>query len=344
MIVCRHCGERLEADARFCGACGTPLVDAIVGRIVGNRYRIVERIGVGSLGMVYRAEQVGLGRKIAIKLLSPEGKRDRTTVERFRQEGAVLSRLRSAHTVTTYEVGTEPDGAFYIAMELSPGRSLGQVLREEGPLDWDRVLRVMAGLCDSLGEAHELGVIHRGLSLESVLIETRGSNRDFVRVLDFGLAKLVASDARLSPVGQTVGAVEFCSPEQLLRESVDARSDLYALGVLGYVLATGMHPFHFARSFGDMVAAHIKHVPAPASSSRDSVPAEVDAILSRCLEKRKERRYPDANALAASIGVALARVQPAQGDTIPEPEINLDADIDMGEEPTALARPKQRPT
>lgn len=343
MIVCRHCQERLADDARFCGACGTPLVDEVIGRIVGSRYRILERIGVGSLGVVYRAEQVGLGRKIAIKLLSPEGNRDRTTVERFRQEGAVLTQLRSPHTVTTYEVGTEPDGAFYIAMELSSGRTLAQVLHDEGPLDWDRVLRIMAGICDSIGEAHELGVVHRGLSPQNVLVEKRGSNRDFVRILDFGLAKLLLSDVRLSPVGQTVGSVEYSSPEQLMREPVDARSDLYALGVLGYVLVTGMHPFHAARSFGDMVAAHIKRAPTAASEMRQGiVPPEVDAILSRCLEKKADRRYPDATALAASITVALASsVQMNQGDTYVDPEIDLDAEIDMGEEDTTLARPKR---
>lgn len=344
MVVCRHCGERLDDDARFCGACGTPLADPVIGRVVGNRYRIVERIGHGSLGMVYRAEQVGLGRKVAIKLLTPEGARDRTTVDRFRQEGAVLSRLRSPHTVTTYEVGTEPDGAFYIAMELSPGTTLAHVLRDEGPLAWDRVLRIMAGVCDSLGEAHALGVIHRGLSLETVLVETRGVNRDFVRILDFGLAKLLVTDVRLSPVGQTVGSVEYSAPEQLLREPVDARSDLYALGVLGYVLVTGMHPFHKARSFGDMVAAHIKTPVPPASGASEYVPAEVDAILSRCLEKKKERRYPDALALAGSIGVALSTIPPNHGYTIPDPEIDLDAeDVDADEEDTALGRPRRRP-
>jgi serine/threonine protein kinase len=341
MILCRQCGERLEDAARFCGACGAPIVDRVVGRIVGNRYRVMERIGSGSLGAIYRAEQVGLGRKIALKVLTPDAMRDPTTIQRFQQEGVVLSQLRCQHTVTTYEVGTESDGTCYIAMELSSGRSLAQVLEEEGPLVWDRVLRIMAGVCESLSEAHELGVIHRGLSPETVLVERRGSNRDFVRIFDFGLAKLVVSDVRLSPVGQTVGTVEYSSPEQLLRQPVDGRSDLYTLGVLGYVLVTGVHPFQNARSFGDMVGAHVKQTPAPASTIRDGIPPDVDAILSRCLEKQKERRYPDAVALAGSIGVALSRLPPNHGDTLQEPEIDLDAEIDMGEEDTAIARPKR---
>lgn len=341
MILCRQCGEHLEDDARFCGGCGVPIVDPAVGRIIGNRYRVIERIGKGTLGAIYRAEQVNLGRKLALKLLVPDPMRDPTVIERFRQEGALLSQLRCQHTVTTYEVGSEPDGTLYIAMEHSPGRTLAQVLQEEGPLDWDGVLRVMAGVCESLTEAHELGVIHRGLSLETVLLERRGSNRDFVRIIDFGLAKLVLTDVRLSPVGQTVGVVEFNSPEQLLRQPVDARSDLYALGVLGYVLVTGVHPFHTARSFGDMVGAHVKVVPPPASAMRAHIPPEVDALLSRCLEKQKERRYPDALALAGSIGVALLGAPPNHGDTLQEPEIDLDADVDMGEEDTAIAHPKR---
>jgi serine/threonine protein kinase len=341
MIQCRNCGEQLENDARFCGGCGAPIVDPAIGRIIGNRYRVIERVGTGTLGAIYRAEQLNVGRKLALKLLVPDVMRDPTVIERFRQEGAVLSQLRCQHTVTTYEVGAEPDGTLYIAMEHSPGRRLAQVLHDEGPLDWDRVLRIMAGVCESLTEAHELGVIHRGLSLETVLIEKRGSNRDFVRIIDFGLAKVVMTDARLSPVGQTVGAVEYNSPEQLLRQPVDARSDLYALGVLAYVLVTGKHPFHTARSFGDMVGAHVKQIPAPASTLHDLVPPEVDAILSRCLEKPKERRYPDALALAGSIGVALLSAPPNHGDTIQEPEIDLDADVDMGEEDTAIARPKR---
>ena len=320
MIACHRCGARLDGDARFCGECGAPLGDADVGRTVGQRYKLIERIGSGSLGVVYRAEQLGLGRKVAIKILPPEVKLDPASVERFRREGELLTRLRSPHTLTTYETGQEPDGSFYIAMELSPGRSLAQVLRDEGPLDWPRVLRILAGLCDSLGEAHDLGVIHRDVRPENVLIEPRGQFGDYVRLLDFGLAKLLAQDLRLSPAGQTVGTVEYSSPEQLLRTPLDARADLYALGVLGYVLVTGQHPFPAARSFGDMVAAQIHWVPPSASSVRPGIPDDVDTILARCLEKNRERRYSDARALSATIGVVLATPMATAGETIREPD------------------------
>src|SRR3954469_19283158 len=164
-IRCQQCGEMLDASARFCGACGTAIADPNIGRIVGGRYTLKERLGEGSIGVVYSAEQVALRRKLAIKLLPSGAERDPTLVERFRREGEVLCQLRSAHTVTTYEFDRDADGSLYIAMELSSGRSLAEVFRKEGPFEWPRVLRILSGLCDSLGEAHSLGIVHRNLKL-----------------------------------------------------------------------------------------------------------------------------------------------------------------------------------
>ncbi|HUJ61142.1 MAG TPA: serine/threonine-protein kinase [Kofleriaceae bacterium] len=328
MIRCQRCGTELEADARFCGACGATLVDPDLGRVIGQRYALRERIGGGSLGVVYRAEQLGTGRKLAIKLLA-DAARDPATAQRFRREGEVLCRLRSPHTITTYEVGAEDDGALYIAMELSPGVSLAELLRGEAPLPWPRALRILADLCDALAEAHALGVIHRDLKPENIMVETRPNRSDYAKVLDFGLAKVVAENARLSPPGQTIAAIAYCSPEQLRREPIDGRSDLYALGVLGYTLVTGHHPFPAARSYGDLVAAHLQLEPAPAAD----VPPEVDAILACCLAKQPARRYPDAAALAATIGVALAGAPADAGDTIREPPAHGDEDTVLAETP-----------
>jgi serine/threonine-protein kinase len=340
-IRCKRCAAALEADARFCGMCGAAVpLDANVGRLIANRYLLVEPIGAGSLGVVYRAEQPGLGtaaklkRQLAIKLLAADSRRDPDVTERFRREGELLCQLRSAHTVTTYEYAREPDGSLYIAMELSPGRSLADVVRTETPLEWPRVLRILAGLCDALAEAHALGVVHRDLKPENILLESRPGNSDFVKVLDFGLAKLLPANVRLSPPGQTIGAAEYSSPEQLLARPIDARSDLYSLGVLGYLLVTGRHPFHYARSFGDLVDAQVRAVPPPASSLNPRVTGDVDALLARCLEKDPERRFPDARALAAIIGVALAQLPPDSGRTVP--------DTLVGDEETVLAEPPKK--
>jgi eukaryotic-like serine/threonine-protein kinase len=347
---CERCGESLEAEAHFCGLCGAPIGDPNLGRVIGGRYVLRERIGAGVLGIVYRAEQqiprrahgghderrLGSGRKLAIKLLAADPHRNPEELEaRFRREGELRCQLRSAHTITTYEYDRDADGSLYIAMELSPGRSLADVLRLEGPLGWPRVLRILAGLCDALAEAHALGVVHRDLKPENILLESRPGNSDFARLLDFGLAKLLTPTASVSSTAQTIAEVAFSSPEQLLRRPIDARSDIYGLGVLGYLLVTGRHPFADARSLGDLVEAHVRRVPAPVRLARAGLPGEVEVLLARCLDKDPERRFPDTSALAAIIGVALAGLPPETGATLREP--------DLGEEATLLAEPPRKP-
>ncbi len=335
-IRCQRCGEQLEVTAKFCGACGAGIVDRNIGRVIGGRYTLRERIGEGSIGMVYAADHVLLGRKLAIKLLPTGSEHDPTLIERFRREGEVLCQLRSPHTVTTYEFDHDADGTLYIAMEASPGKSLAEVFRREGPFEWPRVLRILVGLCDSLGEAHGLGVIHRNIKPETLLLEQRPGNREIVKVLDFGLAKLLPARIDLSPVGETVGAVEFMSPEQLMSRPIDARSDLYAIGALGYLLATGKHPFWRARTYGDLVAAHVRVVPDPASSVRADLSPEVDMVLARCLEKDPSRRFPDAAALSALLGVMLAPY--GSGPAPPDTVVTV-----SGDDETAVAEPPTKP-
>jgi serine/threonine-protein kinase len=228
----------------------------------------------------------------------------------------VLVNLRSQHTVTTYEFDREPDGSLYIAMELSPGRSLAHVLRHEGPLPWQFVLRIMLGLCNSLGEAHQLGVIHRDLKPENILVEQRATDPYFVKVSDFGLAKVLGSNLRISPVGQAVGSVEFASPEQLLDRPIDARSDLYGLGMLGYLLLTGRHPFAHARTFGDMVAAHIHTPPVPLRVVKPDIPPDIDSLVMCLIEKNPERRYFSAATLASQIELLLTGLPAEPGATV----------------------------
>src|SRR5262245_35061928 len=198
-----------------------------------------------------------MGRKLAIKLLPADVDRQEENVARFRREGQLLCQLRSSHTITTYEFDREEDNSLYIAMELSPGRSLADVLRAEGPLDSKRVLRILVDLCDSLAEAHALGVVHRDLKPDNILIEQRQGGREFAKLSDFGLAKLLPANTHLSAPGQAIGAIEFSSPEQLLHHRMDTRSDLYGLGLLAYLLITGKHPFHEVRNVADMIEAHV---------------------------------------------------------------------------------------
>jgi serine/threonine-protein kinase len=338
LIRCTNCGERLDALARFCGACGAAIKDPNLDRAIGNRYVLRERIASGSLGIVYRAEQLATGRKLAIKMLPADASEDPAIVARFRREGDVLCRLRSPHTVTTFEVDQQPDGSLYIAMELSTGISLADLLKKEGPLEWPRALRIMAQLCDSLAEAHDAGIIHRDLKPSNVLVEQR-AGRDFVKVLDFGLAKLVKTSVNLSPVGQHIGDIEVSSPEQLKQQPLDGRSDLYALGVIGFTMMTGRHPFADERSYGGLVAAHLQR-PAPlASSIKPDLPPDVDEIVARLLVKDPDQRYPSATALAGTINVLLSMRPPEEGATLVEPSLPIEEDLTaLGPIPTDKER------
>jgi serine/threonine-protein kinase len=312
-IRCHHCGETLEGDARFCGVCGASLGAPVLARVIANRYILRERIGSGSLGVVYRAEQLGVGRKVAIKLLPAAPDRDEQSIERFRRESELLCKLTSPHTVTTFEYGQEPDGSLYIVMELSSGTSLAELMRENGQLPWPRALRILVGLCDSLGEAHALGIVHRDIKPENILVEARPTNDTFVKLLDFGLAKILPVDIQSSPPGQMLNSIEYNSPEQLLRRPLDARSDIYALGVLGFRIITGYHPHYEAHTLADLVAAHVRVIP-PLASTLAEIPAELDAVLAQCLAKDPNQRYFDAASLSRAITPILATANRSAGD------------------------------
>ncbi len=312
-IACQRCGERLSPDAAYCGACGARLADANIDRVVGGRYLLRERTSLGSLGIVYRAEQLAVKRPVAVKLLAAEAQQDAELVERFRREGELLCRLTSPHTVTAYEYGEEPDGARYIAMEWSSGRTLSELLRDQAPLDEARVLRIMMGVCDSLAEAHGLGVVHRALRPDNILVELRTSNYDFAKVLEFGSARFSATEGYSSGRHLKIADVAYSAPEQLLEEPIVAATDLYAVGMLAFQLVTGHHPFEGVRSITEMVTAHVGRVPERSTSYRPELSREMDAILVRCLDKDPARR-PDARTLANVIAGVLS--VPPEHDTL----------------------------
>jgi serine/threonine-protein kinase len=257
-------------------------------------------------------------------------------VERFRREGAVLCQLKSPHTATTYEFGQDPDGALFIAMELVTGIPLEQIIRASAPMPWTRALSIIRDLCDALGEAHTLGIVHRDLRPASILIETRSSNADFVKVLDFGLAKLFGEVTTMTPVREDSRAIAYTAPEAFNSKQLDGRADLYSLGVLAYYMISGQHPFQDARSYGDLLAAHLTRVPPPMSTLTLEVPRDVDALVATLLEKDPARRYADAGSLAASINLLLSFAVQASTDTIPAP--------DLGDEETSVAPIPAKPT
>ena len=280
-----------------------------LNQVLNNRFKVESKIGEGGFGAVYRGVQLATGRKVALKLLHPEMTKDENLVARFRREGMVLCNLRDAHTITTYDFDQTPDGTLYIAMELLEGKSLHQIFHDEAPLEWKRVFKILTEMCSSLAEAHAQGIVHRDLKPENIYLESRPGNPEFVKILDFGIAKVMRGESidpaspQLTATGQTLGTLEYMSPEQLMGKALDGRSDVYALGVVAYEMITGRLPFPDAKGPAGLITAQLKQTPPPPSQAnpKASLPPAADRAILRCLEKDKNNRFADVTALAAEL-------------------------------------------
>jgi eukaryotic-like serine/threonine-protein kinase len=347
--ACPNCGANTEPEASFCGICGERLVApqipmqppppmpmqlagrpgasnldihrvdtkvdvraaSLLGRILNGRYVIDAKIGEGGFGAVWRGRQIATGRPVALKLLHPHNTLDTTAVARFRREAEACSKLRSPHTVITYDFDETEDGVLYLAMELLRGRPLQDVQNQEGPLPAPRVLKILAQVAEALGEAHALGIVHRDMKPENIMVESR-DGEDLVKVLDFGIAKIAEPTGRpalaLTAVGQTLGTLEFMSPEQLRGQPLDGRSDIYALGILAYEMLTGRLPFDESRGPSEIIQFHMQGNPAPPSALRPDlgIGRDVDAVVLKMVAKSRDERHADAGQLRDHIDRALA--------------------------------------
>ncbi len=353
---CPRCGAPAEADARFCGECGTSLeavtlvpilpassfsadlaaasqrapspaadpkslarkayakarsVDRLVGRSLNGRYLVEHKIGEGGFGAVFKGKQLATGREVALKILHPHNVADATVVARFRREAEACSKLRDPHTVITYDFDETEDGVLYLAMELLSGKSLQQVQKAEGTLAPLRVLSILDQVAQALGEAHHQGIVHRDMKPENVMLEAR-DGEDHVKVLDFGIAKIVSGDGSRGPaltaIGQTVGTLEFMSPEQLRGKALDGRSDIYALGMMTYEMLTGQLPFKDAKSSTEVIEFHLHKAPPPPSQLRPElkIPSYVDAVVLKMVAKDPADRHADVGDLRHHIAEAFS--------------------------------------
>ncbi len=290
--------------------------DLYIGQTLNNRFKVESKIGEGGFGAVYRGLQLATGRKVALKLLHPEMTKDENLVARFRREGMVLCNLRDAHTITTYDFDQTPDGTLYIAMELLEGKSLHQTFHEQAPLEWKRVFKILTEMCSSLSEAHAQGIVHRDLKPENIYLESRPGNPEFVKILDFGIAKVMRGDSidpqspQLTATGQTLGTLEYMSPEQLMGKPLDGRSDVYALGVVAYEMITGRLPFPDAKGPAGLITAQLKQTPSPPSTAnpKAGLPQAADRVILKCLEKDKNNRHADVSALAIALQEVISHV------------------------------------
>lgn len=285
------------------------------GDVLDGRWRIEALLGTGGMGSVYRAEHVHVGRVAAVKVLHADLCRSPSERERFRREARVASRLRSPHVVEVLDFGEDPGGRAYIAMELLSGESLRAVLEREGRLAPQRVVRLLRQLLEGLAAAHAAGIVHRDLKPENLWLSGSASDERLC-VLDFGIAKWSEArpDAARTQAGLVVGTPEYLAPEQAVGGDVDRRADLYAAGILAFVMLTGRHPFDTS-DVRALVAAHaFERVPGLSSAAPELAvwPRLVD-FVARATEKDRARRPGSAVELAAMLEGAEVPVRPTCG-------------------------------
>jgi len=290
-------------------------LDVAKARRMGS-YELTERLGVGGMGEVWRAEHQLLARPAAIKLVKPEvlgGDASATSaLQRFEREAHVTANLSSEHTVTLYDFGVTESGVFYYVMELLHGFDLDRLVREFGPLPPERVVNVLQQTCESLAEAHHAGLIHRDIKPANVHISRRGLKPDFVKVLDFGLValqpELRVDSPQLTVENRFLGTPAFMAPEMVTDvDNVDGRADIYALGCVAFWLLTGEMVFT-ERSPSAMIVAHATQEPAAPSDWVPGTPSELDDIVLSCLQKDASNRPESAEELGCALAdTGLAR-------------------------------------
>ncbi len=272
--------------------------DPLIGTAVDNgEYRITERIGVGGMGSVYKAEQPSMNRLVAIKVLHPRFANREDLVSRFRREARTMSQLSHPNTARVYKFGQLQDGAAYFVMDFMEGKNLAHVVRAEGPMAVDRAINIMIQVCGALDEAHRAGIIHRDLKPENIFLTVQAGTADFPKVLDFGLAKV--SDKQmgrgsmmLTQQGMVFGTPEFMSPEQTQGEPLDRRSDVYSLGLILYELLTGKLPFDATKPV-EIMRAHLQEpaIPLNQRTPGKRFAVELEAAIARALSKKREDRF-----------------------------------------------------
>jgi serine/threonine-protein kinase len=286
-------------------------LDPLPGRVVAGNFRIEKLIGAGAMGNVYKAEQLSLGKAVAVKVLHQHLMGDEKLVARFKREAKSASMLNHPNSIQIIDSGEDRDGTLYIAMELLTGRDLAEVIRDDFPLPLPRVVRIMTQVLSALDEAHAHGVIHRDLKPSNIMLIERRGQPDFVKVCDFGIAKATLADkedrdAMLTIQGLVCGTPEYMSPEQARAENIDGRTDLYSAAVILYQMVTGDIPFRADSPMG-VLSRHLAESPIPPSKRRPDlrIPKAVDDIVLRGMDKNRELRFATAVAFRDALEVML---------------------------------------
>jgi serine/threonine protein kinase len=284
----------------------------LTGQLVDGRYQIDYVLGVGSMGVVYGARHAAVGKLVAIKALRAHLASDAEAIQRFNAEATAATSIGNQHIVETFDFGRLADGTAYMVMEYLEGRSLAELIEGWSPLPLERITRIGVQIAEALNAAHLAGIVHRDLKPDNVFLCERENDPDFVKILDFGIAKFGVSQARLTQAGAVFGTPAYMSPEQALGKATDGRTDVYALGVMLYEMACGRVPFQGENAIA-VLTLHANEEPEQLSQRIPDVSRELEAIVHKCLQKDPEARYGSMAELAADLA-RLASGMPVRAE------------------------------
>jgi serine/threonine-protein kinase len=301
VLRCKTCEREFPKGTPVCPQHGDTLeeVDPLVGRVLTGKYKLQRCVGRGGMGSVYEARHIYTDQRVAVKVLAAHLSRDLKLVARFRREAMATSRLKHENCVGVHDFGEDEDGTFFIAMEFVDGRGIGDELRAVGPMEPGRVVRIGVQLLSALEAAHEAGILHRDLKPQNIMLTQKVGRPDFVKVVDFGIAKFIENSpedqAALTLPGTIFGTPEYMSPEQARGETLDGRSDIYSAGVVLWHMLLGRSPYR-GKTVRETLMKVFREPPPSASEERPDagIPPELEKAMRKGLEKEAGDRYQSA--------------------------------------------------
>jgi serine/threonine protein kinase len=333
-VSCGACRSEFSDSALFCPNCGSPKlratgVDGLVGKVLGERFLVQEQISHGASGTIFRGEHVTLRRRVAVKVLHADLSRDELAVERFRREATSVGEIDNEHIVEILDFGRTPDGRLYFAMEFLEGESLDATIVREHQLSVELTTDLLIQVGEALMEAHAIGYVHRDIRPRNIFLAHRRGRSNFVKLLDFGLAKLVETDSQAAStaLGMTFGDPRYMSPEQARGDRIDRRADIYQLGCVAYEMLAGRPPFVGNRVF-DILSRQVSEAPTPLPVLRPGVPLWLEFAVARMLAKSPEDRFATTPRMveALRIGQATGSIMEdgvaRRTETIPPPSVS----------------------